>query len=308
LLQENYPRSAPIWFSESENAVVTTVLQQLTEAENAPLLSQVHMLIQQLCTFFNLTTPIELHQIAPPSDSDKDEGQGSDMESEDGSDNYQMEEDPAQASAAALSLAEEGIVPEGRAVLARLSFAQREQHLQGTVAGSVTATDRLMKELREIYKSEHYKKGHYAVELEKDSLYEWNVKLKKVDVDSLLAADMEILARQHNQDHLLFSFLFKDSFPFEPPFVRLVSPTISNGFVLGGGALCLELLTKQGWSSAYSVESVILQMASSLVKGKARIQFDVKGQYSLAKAQQSYKSLVQIHQKSGWYTPPKEDG
>ena len=29
----------------------------------------------------------------------------------------------------------------------------------------------------------------------------------------------------------------------------------------------------QGWSSAYSLESVILQIAATLVKGKARIQF-----------------------------------
>lgn len=34
----------------------------------------------------------------------------------------------------------------------------------------------------------------------------------------------------------------------------------------------MELLTKQGWSSAYSLESVILQIAATLVKGKARIQ------------------------------------
>uniref|UniRef100_A0A914RV24 Uncharacterized protein n=1 Tax=Parascaris equorum TaxID=6256 RepID=A0A914RV24_PAREQ len=117
----------------------------------------------------------------------------------------------------------------------------------------------------------------------------------------------------------------------------------------------MELLTKQGWTSAYSVESLILQIAATLVKGKvfdfvghehvtfanrsgkglggklvakglhneavtlviiaskavnvqARIQFDVKGQYSMVKAQQSFSSLVQIHAKSGWYTPPKEDG
>lgn len=63
---------------------------------------------------------------------------------------------------------------------------------------------------------------------------------------------------------------------FEPPFVRLVSPSVTNGFVLGGGALCMELLTKQGWTSAYSIESLIMQIAATLVKGKARIQFDAK--------------------------------
>lgn len=35
----------------------------------------------------------------------------------------------------------------------------------------------------------------------------------------------------------------------------------------------MELLTKQGWSSAYTVEAVIMQIAATLVKGKARILF-----------------------------------
>ena len=65
----------------------------------------------------------------------------------------------------------------------------------------------------------------------------------------------------------------QDTFPFDPPFVRVINPIISGGYVLGGGAICMELLTKQGWSSAYSLESVILQIAATLVKGKARIQF-----------------------------------
>ncbi len=80
------------------------------------------------------------------------------MESDEGSDMYQMEEDPPQASTHP-NPAEEGLVPEGVEVLARLSYAQREQHLAGTVAGSVMATDRLMKELKEMYKSQHYKNG-----------------------------------------------------------------------------------------------------------------------------------------------------
>lgn len=46
-----------------------------------------------------------------------------------------------------------------------------------------------------------------------------------------------------------------------------------GGYVLLGGAICMELLTKQGWSSAYTVEAVIMQIAATLVKGKARILF-----------------------------------
>lgn len=56
-------------------------------------------------------------------------------------------------------------------------------------------------------------------------------------------------------------------------FIKGESVSISGGYVLVGGAICMELLTKQGWSSAYTVEAVIMQIAATLVKGKARIQF-----------------------------------
>lgn len=36
---------------------------------------------------------------------------------------------------------------------------------------------------------------------------------------------------------------------------------------------CVSHLSLQGWSSAYSIESVIMQINATLVKGKARVQF-----------------------------------
>ena len=68
--------------------------------------------------------------------------------------------------------------------------------------------------------------------------------------------------------------LFQDTFPFDPPFVRMVHPVLHGGYVLDGGALCMELMTPQGWSSAYTIEAVIMQLSATLVKGKARIKFD----------------------------------
>lgn len=37
-----------------------------------------------------------------------------------------------------------------------------------------------------------------------------------------------------------------------------------------GGAICMELLTPTGWASAYTVEAIIVQLASTLVKGNVR--------------------------------------
>ncbi|RXM99035.1 Ubiquitin-conjugating enzyme E2 Q2 [Acipenser ruthenus] len=141
---------------------------------------------------------------------------------------------------------------------------------QGAVSGSVQASDRLMKELREIYRSQSYKTGIYSVELVNDSLYEWHVKLRTVDPDSPLHSDLQVLKEKEGMDYILLNFSYK------------------------------------GWSSAYSIESVIMQINATLVKGKARVQFGAnKNQYNLARAQQSYKSLVQIHEKNDFERDPK---
>ena len=43
----------------------------------------------------------------------------------------------------------------------------------------------------------------------------------------------------------LFFYFLQDTFPFDPPFVRMVHPVLHGGYVLDGGALCMELMTPQ---------------------------------------------------------------
>uniref|UniRef100_A0A5F9CLS5 E2 ubiquitin-conjugating enzyme n=1 Tax=Oryctolagus cuniculus TaxID=9986 RepID=A0A5F9CLS5_RABIT len=243
-----------------------------------------------------LDQPLPAEQCTQEDVSSEDEDEEMPEDTED-LDHYEMkEEEPAEGKKSE----DDGIGKENLAILEKIKKNQRQDYLNGAVSGSVQATDRLMKELRDIYRSQSFKGGNYAVELVNDSLYDWNVKLLKVDQDSALHNDLQILKEKEGADFILLNFSFKDNFPFDPPFVRVVSPVLSGGYVLGGGAICMELLTKQGWSSAYSIESVIMQISATLVKGKARVQFGAnKSQYSLTRAQQSYKSLVQIHEKNG---------
>lgn len=56
----------------------------------------------------------------------------------------------------------EEIALEHIALLERLRQKERQDHLKGSVHGSVQATDRLMKELRDIYRSDSYKKGNLS--------------------------------------------------------------------------------------------------------------------------------------------------
>ena len=61
----------------------------------------------------------------------------------------------------------EGLDSEHIATLERLKANQRQDYLHGTVTGSVQASDRLMKELRDIYRSETFKKGSVSSFLDK---------------------------------------------------------------------------------------------------------------------------------------------
>lgn len=63
--------------------------------------------------------------------------------------------------------------------------------------------------------------------------------------------------------------------------------------MVGGGAICTELLLKQCWSPGYTIETVIIQMAALFVKGDARIDFKSSPvQYSLAAAHSGFTEVT----------------
>nr|XP_025739886.1 ubiquitin-conjugating enzyme E2 Q2 isoform X2 [Callorhinus ursinus] len=280
-ITESYPSSSPIWFVDSDDPNLTSVLERLEDTKsNNSLRQQLKWLICELCRLYNLPKHLDVEMLDQPiptgqngtteevtSEEEEEEEMAEDIED---LDHYEMkEEEPVSGKKSE----DEGIEKENLAILEKIRKTQRQDHLNGAVSGSVQASDRLMKELRDIYRSQSYKAGIYSVELINDSLYDWHVKLQKVDPDSPLHSDLQILKEKEGIEYILLNFSFKDNFPFDPPFVRVVLPVLSGGYVLGGGALCMELLTKQGWSSAYSIESVIMQINATLVKGKARVQF-----------------------------------
>lgn len=331
-ITETYPAVPPVWFADSEDTSITNAVQLLSHTKGLDnhVLHQVSILLRELCRLHAITVPPDIDRLhladpittttndrinrtlEPMEDEGLDSDADGDLVDSEGEDDSDEDEDLAMEMEESRPKADEMGV-EHLATLERLRQNQRQDYLKGSVSGSVQATDRLMKELRDIYRSNSFKNKMYQIELVNDSLYEWNVRLMTVDPDSPLSHDLQMLKEKEGKDSILLNMLFKDTYPFEPPFVRVVHPIISGGYVLVGGAICMELLTKQGWSSAYTVEAVIMQISATLVKGKARIQFGAakvcsQGQYSLARAQQSFKSLVQIHEKNGWYTPPKEDG
>ena len=67
----------------------------------------------------------------------------------------------------------------------------------------------------------------------------------RFDPDSALYNDLALFKEKEGKDSILLNMTFKENFPFEPPFCRVIAPVVSGGYVLAGGAICMELLTKQ---------------------------------------------------------------
>lgn len=353
-IPDNYPKASPIWFEESENVTVCTILESLSSAKGRDMrvVPQIKNLLTSMCSIFDVPLPREVSQLNC-DDSVEVIDLGVDEDEDDEIQELKVEEkkasrkEPAAASGAnddddedemdfyeddddafffvdaddnknsgnrvfSIGKKEQGDSP--AAALSSADVKRLESIRKGQInkinkhGSSITATDRLMKELRDIYASDGRKKKHFEAELHNDNLYEWYVKLRCFDTDSRLHRDLNELKKKSGQDHVFLHLKFNDRFPFSPPFVRVVSPVIQGGYVMSGGAICMELLTDQGWSSAYSIEGVILQISATFVKGKASVNFNSRTQYSMQAAEESFRQLVKIHQKSGWFSPPMADG
>ncbi|PNS15126.1 Ubiquitin-conjugating enzyme E2 6 [Sphaceloma murrayae] len=161
--------------------------------------------------------------------------------------------------------------------------------------------------------------GWYIDPSKLDNMYQWIIELHSFDQFQLpggktipLAADME----HAGMSSIVLEMRFGPSYPFAPPFVRVLRPRFigfregGGGHVTIGGALCMELLTNSGWSSVSSIESVLLQvrLAMASTDPPARLALDTDcrrgaahtNDYSVGEAVEAYKRACAAH---GWAVP-----
>ena len=122
-----------------------------------------------------------------------------------------------------------------------------------------------------------------------------------------LHKDLTELKRMRNaQDdvHVVLEVKFPPTYPFEPPFVRVLSPRfiMHTGHVTVGGSICMELLTASGWSPACKFESLLVQVVMAFVEGQGRI--DIKNsilgrEYQEHEAREAFLRAARTH---GWKT------
>jgi len=134
---------------------------------------------------------------------------------------------------------------------------------------------RLTRELRSLEeKREEYSQLH-AVELklrdtEGGNLREWLLSIYTTGIDAECALGTQLRAwKVHSIE---FEIWIPDSYPITPPQVRVLKPQLSSGFyVHDQGALCLEILSAEGWTPAMSLLQLGVQMKAMMSQGRGTL-------------------------------------
>ena len=160
-ITETYPQSPPIWFSEDEDQNISSAIERIsdTSPNNYGIINQVKILLKELCAAHNLPLPDSIGLLGGPVSDKESVLKPHESSDEDDDEEFMaMEDDTHHESKFKENV--DGIDTENVIILEKLKQNQRKDYLQGSVSGSVLATDRLMKELRDIYRSDSYKKGN----------------------------------------------------------------------------------------------------------------------------------------------------
>jgi len=65
-----------------------------------------------------------------------------------------------------------------------------------------------------------------------------------------------------NEQPLHLTIVFHDGYPLKPPTI-MIQPRIDHPNVLRGGYICASIFnTKEGWTSAYTLKGIVIQLLS----------------------------------------------
>ncbi|TDL29181.1 hypothetical protein BD410DRAFT_817396 [Rickenella mellea] len=138
-----------------------------------------------------------------------------------------------------------------------------------------------------------------------DNLYQWIVELHSFEEDLPLTADL----KKYNINSLVFEIRFPSEFPHSPPFFRIIKPRFlpfiqgGGGHITGGGSICMDLLTADGWLPSYSISAVLLQIKLAISNPEpkpARLIDQWNTPYRASEALEGYKRAANAH---GWKLP-----
>ncbi|PCH39035.1 hypothetical protein WOLCODRAFT_141073 [Wolfiporia cocos MD-104 SS10] len=179
------------------------------------------------------------------------------------------------------------------------------------VESSVHATMALQRELKLLLKEQEHARSlrelgwYLPLEFIGDNLFQWIVELHSFEPDLPIAQDMKTCG----VNSLVFEIRFPPSYPYSPPFFRIIKPRFlpfmqgGGGHVTSGGSICMDLLTADGWLPSYSVSAVLLQIRlaiSNCEPRPARLAQNWQIPYGMQEAVEGFRRAANTH---GWKVP-----
>ena len=145
----------------------------------------------------------------------------------------------------------------------------------------------------------------FVVEYDEANVSRWIVHMSK---DTFIAdypqlyTELDALEQKGGVGRVTYELLFDRDFPRVPPFVRVVSPRFAfhTGHVTVGGSICSEMLMSDGWKPDMNGSALLLALHSTLIEGKARLDFSNTRPYAFAEALEAFERVARDH---GWSVP-----
>lgn len=110
--------------------------------------------------------------------------------------------------------------------------------------------------------------GYHFSLLDRQNLSKWAVQLRDLNPDGNLAKDLV----RHKLDSCIdLEFSLPDEFPLAPPFVRVVYPHLTGGFVFTHGGICYEGLTTKGWTPSCTLPLLAIAIKGIFDFGDVRV-------------------------------------
>lgn len=148
--------------------------------------------------------------------------------------------------------------------------------------------------------------GWYTDPEQMNNVFQWIVELHSFPEHLPIVKQL----RQMKKTSIVLEMRFPTSYPFAPPFIRVVRPRFlpfasgGGGHVTAGGSLCMELLTSDGWLATYDIASVLFQVRMAICSEEPRPAQLVhhSSDYGIGEAIEGYKRACMAH---GWRVPPE---
>jgi ubiquitin-conjugating enzyme E2 Q len=148
--------------------------------------------------------------------------------------------------------------------------------------------------------------GWYTDPNQFENPFQWIVELHSFPAHLPLTKQMQ----EQKIPSVVLEIRFPTSYPFTPPFIRVIRPRFlsfasgGGGHVTVGGSLCMELLTSDGWLATYDLASVLFQVRLAICSEDprpAQLEKYVGSQdYGIYEAVDAYVRACNAH---GWRVP-----